>query len=424
MPALAPDDQCVLRGDIRVPRDALPGVAQYPGLLLAPAQVFRVELLGELPRLAGQAPVRCEQETRRQVRRIHPPGRVYAGRQYETHFFAANLVLPRQAAHVQQRLQPDRVGAAAQPLQAQTRNHPVLPGERHHVSNRPDCRQLEKRRHPFQVAGLHAQAVHQLEGDPHASKILVRIRAVETPGVDHGKRRRQVRLRLVMVGDDEVYPELRRPPAGRLAPYPAVDRHHDAHAHIVQALDARGLQAVTIPEPLGDEVHDVAAEQFHHPAQHHRRRDAVNVIVAVHRNAFLAGDGGQQSFNTGRQVGQQERVVQLIKRRMQKAGRRLGGVYAAQHQQPRHNRIDVERTRQIRNPRVIARQMLPNGSRTHHGADRPGSSAGASRSPLLPISRNFAYRCSLRAVAESAATLSSVERRAGASSAAAPAGSV
>ena len=55
------------------------------------------------------------------------------------------------------------------------------------------------------------ERLHQLERHADAGQILVRIGAVGTARVEHGERRRKRRVRLVMVGDDEIDTQLTRP---------------------------------------------------------------------------------------------------------------------------------------------------------------------------------------------------------------------
>ena len=111
--------------------------------------------------------------------------------------------------------------------------------------------------------------------------MLVRVGAVVPLRVDHRERGRQLGVGLVVVGDDQVDAELARAPRRLGAADAAVDRHDQRHAVGVQPLDRRRLQAVAVPQPLRDEVDDVAAEHLERAAQDDRRGDAVDVVVAV-----------------------------------------------------------------------------------------------------------------------------------------------
>ena len=90
-----------------------------------------------------------------------------------------------------------------------------------------------------------------------------------------------------MVGDDQVDAELARAPRGVGAADAAVHRDDQRDAVGVQPLDRRRLQAVAVLQPLGDEVHDVGAEQLERAAQDHRGGDAVDVVVAVDGDPLL-----------------------------------------------------------------------------------------------------------------------------------------
>ena len=58
---------------------------------------------------------------------------------------------------------------------------------------------------------------------------------------------------------------------------------------------AGGLEAVPVAQPLGDEVHDFSAEHLERPAQDDGRRDAVDVVVAVNRDALAGGQSRASS---------------------------------------------------------------------------------------------------------------------------------
>ena len=123
---------------------------------------------------------------------------------------------------------------------------------------------------------------------------------------------------------------------------PAIHRHHHARAVGVQTLDRRGLQAVAILQPVGDEVHDVAAQQLEAAAEDDRRRDAVDVVVPVDGNALAAADRGQQPIDGRLHVGEPEWVEQVIEGRIQEAAGRIGRIETAQAQQPRRDGLDAE----------------------------------------------------------------------------------
>ena len=97
-----------------------------------------------------------------------------------------------------------------------------------------------------------------------------------------------VAVRLVVIGDDQVDAELARAARRLGAADAAVDRDDQRHAVGVQPIDRRRLQAVAVAQPLGDEVHDVAAEHLERAAQDDGRGDAVDVVVAVDGDPLAA----------------------------------------------------------------------------------------------------------------------------------------
>ena len=105
-------------------------------------------------------------------------------------------------------------------------------------------------------------------------------------GLTTAQRVRQLGVRLVVVGDDQIDAELAGAPRRLGAANAAVDRHDQLHAFGVQPIDRAGLQAVAVGQPLGNEVADVGAQQLERAAQDHRRGDAVDVVVAVDGDAL------------------------------------------------------------------------------------------------------------------------------------------
>ncbi len=66
----------------------------------------------------------------------------------------------------------------------------------------------------------------------------------------------------MVIGDDEIEAELARATRRLGAADAAVDRDHDVHAFGMQPLEGGGLQAVAIPQPLGNEVRDLPAQKL------------------------------------------------------------------------------------------------------------------------------------------------------------------
>src|SRR3972149_2765150 len=81
------------------------------------------------------------------------------------------------------------------------------------------------------------------------------------------------------------------------------------------AARARGERKEGAPPP---------AEPLQGAAQDDRGRDAVDVVVAVDRDALAPLDRREQAIDRGPHVGEQERVVELIERGVQEAARGVG----------------------------------------------------------------------------------------------------
>ena len=188
---------------------------------------------------------------------------------------------------------------------------------------------------------------------------------------------------LVMVGDDQIDAELARPARRIGAADPAVHRHDERDAVRVQPFDRRRLQPVAVADALRNEVHDVGAEQLERPAQNHRGRDAVDVVVAVDRDPLLARDGGHDAIDRDAHVGEPHRIVELVERRVQKARGELRVAEPALTQKPGDGRIDAERAGQPDRRRLVTREHLPARSNRRH-QDRLGGPPAPSFAGPLP----------------------------------------
>ena len=213
------------------------------------------------------------------------------------------------------------------------------------------------------------QRLDDLERDADARQVLVRIGAVGTLRVDHRERRRQLRLRLVVVGDDEVDAELAGPARRLGTADAAVHRHDHAHAIGVQALDRGHLQAVAVAQPFRDEVRDVAAEQFQRPAQDDRGGHAVDVVVAVDRDALLALERGTEPIDGRPHVGEAIRVVQLRELRVAGSGAPPPDRHGRDAEQAGDDRRHVEGGGQRLRGRLVTHDGVPD--QCPHGAAIP-----------------------------------------------------
>ena len=259
MPSLAGDDEHRSRADIRIGLDDLPRRREDLRLFLLAPQVLPIELHRETPRLVGHRLVGREQQPRGDVGRAHAPRRVDARRQQKRDVVAVDR-LAGQPRDVEQRAQSDLVRAARQHVEPDLRDDPVLTHEGDDIGQRTDGGDLDEAREPALALGGAAERLHQLQGDADAREVLVRIAAVVAFGIDDGERGRQLRVGLVMIGDDQIDAQLARAARRLGAADAAVDRDDQRHPVGVQPFDCRRLQSVAVLQPLRDEMHHIGAK--------------------------------------------------------------------------------------------------------------------------------------------------------------------
>jgi len=158
-------------------------------------------------------------------------------------------------------------------------------------------------RQPAQAIEPAAQRLHQLQRDANAREVLVGIIAIVTLGIDYRQRRRQRRSRLVMIRDDEINLQLGGTPRRFDPPDSAIDRDHQLHTVGVQPIERLGLQAIPIAQPFGNEMDNSGAEQLERPAQDHRRRDAIDVVITMNRDLLFALNCREDPLHRRRHIG-------------------------------------------------------------------------------------------------------------------------
>ena len=345
VPSLAGDDEHRPRAHGRIGLDDLPGSRQNPRFLLLTPDVLAVELQRQGPHLLAQRLVGREQQPRGDIRGAHAAGRVHARRQHERNVIAVDG-LAGQPGHVEQGPQAYLMRAARQQIEADLRDDAVLADERHDIGERAEGGDLDEARQPAVVVRLAAERLHELQRHAHTRQVLVRIGAIASLRVDHGERRRQLGVGLVMVGDDQIDAVFAGATCGVGAANAAVDRDDQRDAVGMQPIDGRRLQAVPILDPFGEEVHDVGAEQLERPAKDHRGGDAVHVVVAVDRDPLPPADSRENPIDRRPHVGQRHRIVKMIDRGVQEAVRQFRVAQAALAQQASDHRRNTERRRQ------------------------------------------------------------------------------
>ena len=234
------------------------------------------------------------------------------------------MVLPVSPVASSSARSPMLCGPRLSEARPEPRDDAVLADQRHDVGERADRGNLDEGRQPLRLARSGAQRLHQLQRDADAGEMLVRIGAVVALRIDHRQRDRQRGVRLVMVGDDQIDPELAGAQRRLGAADAAVDRDDQRDAIGMQPVDRRGLQPVAVLDPLGNEVHHLTAEHLEGPAQDHRRGDPVDVVVAVDGDPLLARQRLLEPDDRPVHVGELERIVELVERRVQEASGELG----------------------------------------------------------------------------------------------------
>ena len=79
-----------------------------------------------------------------------------------------------------------------------------------------------------------------------------------------------------------------------------------------ETVEGGRLEAVAVAQAFGNEVDDVPAEQLQRAPQDDRGGDAVDVVVAVDRDALAGGNGLLEPHDGALHVGQPERVQQVL----------------------------------------------------------------------------------------------------------------
>ena len=154
--------------------------------------------------------------------------------------------------------------------------------------------------------------------------------------------------------------------------------HRDDHADPFsrQPIERSRLQTVAVAQALGDEMDHIRAQQFQCTSKNHRRRDAVNVVITMNRNALATGNRLQDTVHSDRHVGQSKRVEQVIERRRKKAPRLVQVSDPANAQQSCRDRGDSQFFFECLHLSVVALEGLP--QTLNHSAI-----------PTLPIFRHF-----------------------------------
>ena len=323
---------------------------------LLPPPVQAAELLRKLLRARRAV---GEKQLRRHVHLAHAPGGVDARRERIADEPGGHGCFCPALRHERGESHALRLAQRGKPL----RDHrAVLAHERHHIRHRAEAQKVAvPRQQRLLVAG---ERGGELERHAHASQPALRaVRLVGAVRIDDRRALRQLRLALVMVGDDQInifFAAQKRLIQRRDA---AVHRDDQAHALRAERFDGGGIQTVALLQPRGDVADHIAAALAQKFRQQTGGGDAVHVIIAEHADFFVFIQRPLHARAGALHVQQREGVGQRTVRR-QKRVRRLGRVIAAAAQHRRRDGGVARALERVRLPRLILAGNCP-GSVLH-----------------------------------------------------------
>ncbi len=164
------------------------------------------------------------------------------------------------------------------------------------------------------VSTSSACAILKATPAPHSD--LHGILAAVLIGIDDRQRlRHAVRLRQMVVGDDEVEAAPRRGFGCGKSANAGIDADDEANAAIGGLLDHLVAHAVAFADAVRDVVLDLAAAELERGLQDDDGRGAVDVVVAIDEDGFAAFDGSLQALDGRAQTGHQVGRVEILQGR-------------------------------------------------------------------------------------------------------------
>jgi hypothetical protein len=168
-----------------------------------------------------------------------------------------------------------------------------------------------------------------------------------------------------------------------------------------------------MPHPLGQEVDHVAAEQLDRAAQDDRGGHAVDVVVAVHRDALFPRDRAHQAIDGRREIGESIRIVEMIEGRSEEARRLFRITEPAEAQQPRDDLRHFDRIREPLRVVIIAGLTFPSECTQYVSPTLMWApyvapvSTSTNSMPRRPMLRNLSYRRCIRSSSDQVETSAS-----------------
>ena len=199
-------------------------------------------------------------------------------------------------------------GRMLQGLHAADDHRPHLAVQGHDVRHQPQAEQIGIAvQQPLLVA---ADGGGELEGNAHAGQAGVGIGAVRAVGVHHRNGAGQLRLALVMVGDDQVDAQAAAELRFLVRRDAAVHRDDQVDLPARELADGDLIETVALLQPRGNIAGDAGAEASEKVGHQGGGGDAVHVVVAEYRNMLLSRHGQADAVRSRLHVFHQKRRVQ------------------------------------------------------------------------------------------------------------------
>ena len=234
---------------------------------------------------------------------------------------------PDKAADLEQAFQTLAV-PALELLEPVLDQDPVLAPQGRDVGDRPDGDELQTgSKEALVFPGLAAageESLDELVSDADAGQAAIGIARAFENGIEHGQGLGEGRTGKVVVGDDDIDPEVPGPADESLGLDAAVHADDEPGAPLDGDGDPLFLQAVSVLEPLGDEIVRFGPELPQPFEEHDRGQDAVGVVIAEDEDGLAGRDRGEDALDGLVHPGHQKGVVEVVERPVEKEPGALG----------------------------------------------------------------------------------------------------
>src|SRR5579884_4180498 len=136
-----------------------------------------------------------------------------------------------------------------------------------------------------------------MESQPCAAEILVPIARCGDVRIHYGKGRREIRIRQVVIGDDDANNARRCVMDGTMRPYSTIGGYDEARAACMRPIYMLLAEAVSVKKPMRQTPADVAARPLNSVHQDRGRHDPVHIVIAEHKNLLLVSDCADDSVD-------------------------------------------------------------------------------------------------------------------------------